>query len=131
MEIDSISSRLAALIEHFGLTASAFADKMGVQRSGVSHLISGRNKPSLDFIVKVLDAFPEVDLYWLLIGKGEMLKAEDSFTYNAAANDEVKEQPTTSSHQTEVVSNPQVISKSEKIILLHHDGTFSEYVPKG
>jgi transcriptional regulator with XRE-family HTH domain len=46
-----------------------FADKIGVQRSSLSHLLSGRNKPSLDFILKILDVFPDVDLYWMINGK--------------------------------------------------------------
>jgi plasmid maintenance system antidote protein VapI len=53
------------LLDYYGLNASAFADKIGVQRSSLSHLLSGRNKPSLDFILKILDVFPDVDLYWI------------------------------------------------------------------
>src|SRR5690606_15634735 len=51
-------------------SAAAFADKIGVQRSSISHILSGRNKPSLDFILKILAAYPDVELYWLLNGKG-------------------------------------------------------------
>jgi transcriptional regulator with XRE-family HTH domain len=51
-----------------------FADKIGVQRSSLSHLLSGRNKPSLDFILKILDVFPDVDLYWMINGKGSFQK---------------------------------------------------------
>jgi hypothetical protein len=40
-----------------------------VQRSSLSHLLSGRNKPSLDFILKIVDVFPDVDLYWILNGR--------------------------------------------------------------
>ena len=60
------SKRLQKIIAYYGLSGSALADKIGVQRSSISHIISGRNKPSLDFVLKVLSAFPEVDLYWLL-----------------------------------------------------------------
>ena len=129
MEIASIASRLSALIDHFGLTASAFADKTGVQRSGVSHLISGRNKPSLDFIVKVLDAFPEIDLYWLLIGQGEMIKAETP-ELPSALNEQIKSQPAPPSAQTESVANTRAALESERIIIFHSDGTFTEYLPK-
>ena len=54
------------------LTSSQFADKLGVQRSGMSHILSGRNKPSLDFVLKVLAGFPDLDPQWLLQGKGKM-----------------------------------------------------------
>lgn len=61
--------RLQQIIDFYSLSASSFADKIGVQRSSISHILSGRNKPSLDFVMKVLSYFPEVDLYWLLMVK--------------------------------------------------------------
>ena len=67
---DDFVKRLELIFEFYGESASSFADKIGVQRSSLSHLLSGRNKPSLDFILKVLDVFPEVDLYWITNGKG-------------------------------------------------------------
>ncbi|MES2573724.1 MAG: helix-turn-helix transcriptional regulator [Bacteroidota bacterium] len=68
--------RLEIILEYYSLNASTFADKIGVQRSSLSHLLSGRNKPSLDFILKILDIFPDVDLYWILNGKGTFPKSE-------------------------------------------------------
>lgn len=68
--------RLEIILDYYSLNASSFADKIGVQRSSLSHLLSGRNKPSLDFILKILDVFPEVDLYWVLNGKGTFPKSE-------------------------------------------------------
>jgi transcriptional regulator with XRE-family HTH domain len=56
------------------LTPAKFADIIGVQRSSISHIISGRNKPSFDFIAKVLQRFPRVNADWLILGKGEMYK---------------------------------------------------------
>ena len=69
---------------YYGLSASVFADKMGVQRSGLSHLMSGRNKPSLDFVMKIIENFPEVDFYWLLNGKGNFPKQEAKNNTQAA-----------------------------------------------
>ena len=66
--------RLEIILDYYGLNASSFADKIGVQRSSLSHLLSGRNKPSLDFILKILDVFPDIDLYWILNGKGTFPK---------------------------------------------------------
>ena len=57
---DHFVKRLETIFEYYGLTASLFADKINVQRSSISHLLSGRNKPSLDFILKVIENFPEV-----------------------------------------------------------------------
>ena len=68
--------RIEIILDYYSLNASSFADKIGVQRSSLSHLLSGRNKPSLDFVLKIMDIFPEVDLYWILIGKGTFPKSE-------------------------------------------------------
>ncbi len=62
--------RLERILQYYSLSASAFADSIGVQRSSISHLLTGRNKPSLEFVLKVIRSYPEVNLYWLLNGKG-------------------------------------------------------------
>lgn len=77
VNIEDFVKRLENILEYYGLNASSFADKIGVQRSSMSHLLSGRNKPSLDFVMKISDIFPEVDLYWILNGKGSFPKSED------------------------------------------------------
>ena len=64
-----INDRVRMIINSQNLTASAFADKIGVQRSNVSHVLSGRNKPSYEFIEKLLNAFPNVSSDWLILGK--------------------------------------------------------------
>lgn len=66
-----ISDRLKILMDYYELTPSSLADMIDVQRSSISHLISGRNKPSLDFVMKILETFPEVNLYWFVNGIGE------------------------------------------------------------
>ena len=73
---DDFIKRLESVLDYYNLSASAFADKIGVQRSSLSHLLSGRNKPSLDFIIKVIEVFPEVDLYWILNGRGNFPRSE-------------------------------------------------------
>lgn len=64
--------RIKSLISVKNLSPSQFADLLGVQRSNISHILSGRNKPSLDFILKITEHFPSVSIEWLLNGKGEM-----------------------------------------------------------
>lgn len=68
---EEFTKRLKKIIDYYGESASSFAEKIGVQRSSISHILSGRNKPSLEFVLKVLSAFPEVELYWLMNGKGK------------------------------------------------------------
>ena len=70
-----LNNRIQKIIQYSMLTASEFADEIGVQRSNISHIISGRNKPSLDFIVKIKDRFPEIQWEWIIEGKGEMTKS--------------------------------------------------------
>lgn len=69
-----MNDRLDKLLLAEQLTPAKFADIIGVQRSSISHIISGRNKPSFDFIAKVLHKFPRVNSEWLIMGKGEMYK---------------------------------------------------------
>ena len=69
-------ARLQRLMEYNELSASALADHLGVPRSSISHLLSERNKPSLDFVLRIIDKYPEVDLYWLLYGDGNFPKEE-------------------------------------------------------
>ena len=61
-----IVSRIEMVIEHLELSVSAFADEIGVQRSSMSHLLNGRNKPSLDFVMKLVDTYPEIKLDCLI-----------------------------------------------------------------
>lgn len=67
------TERFTKVIEYSELTPAEFAEEIGVQRSSISHIISGRNKPSLDFITKIKTAFPDFEWDWLITGEGEML----------------------------------------------------------
>jgi transcriptional regulator with XRE-family HTH domain len=61
--------RFRKLMGELGLTPSELADKIGIQRSSVSHILSGRNKPSIDFLEKLLNTFPDIDIHWLITGR--------------------------------------------------------------
>ncbi len=145
VNIDDFVKRLETLLEYYNLNASSFADKIGVQRSSLSHLLSGRNKPSLDFILKILEVFPEVDLYWILNGKGSFPKT--------IGNNNVIETPPAILNSEPISGNlfstipeaktitptvevkkidqlPQSISNEvEKIVFFYKDGTFKEFKP--
>lgn len=64
-------------MEYSKFSASEFADEIDVQRSNISHIASGRNKPSLDFLIKIKDRFPELQWDWLINGIGEMVKNKE------------------------------------------------------
>jgi transcriptional regulator with XRE-family HTH domain len=65
--------RIRQLIEYTGLSSSQFADRIEVPRAILSHILSGRNKPSLDVILKVISNYRTINPDWLLLGEGEML----------------------------------------------------------
>ena len=93
------ADRLKKVMEYYQLSAAAFADEIDVQRSSISHLLSGRNKPSLDFVLKVLSKFNAVDLYWLMNGKGTFPKKEDHSIPPATKPNTIAESQITSSEK--------------------------------
>lgn len=79
-----MKDRIITLIKAMNYTSAQFADEIGVQKSGISHIISGRNNPSLDFVQKILQRFPEINMEWLIMGKGQMIKGGESIRENIA-----------------------------------------------
>lgn len=144
VNIDDFIKRLEKILEYYNLSASSFADKIGVQRSSLSHLLSGRNKPSLDFILKLQEVFPEVDLYWILNGQGEFPKENETeppapFSAPSATLAQQSSQDLFSSIPSSNSNEkaPQAIANSiadasdiEKIVIFYKDGTFKVYAPK-
>ena len=110
VNIEAFTSRLKKILKYHQLTASQFADQIGVQRSSISHILSGRNKPSLDFVLKVTDKFSEVDIYWLLNGKGSFPKDENVSYPTPRGTDE-----------------KNLAKKVDRIVVFYQDGTFEEY----
>lgn len=76
METVDFVKKLENILSFYQLTASAFADKIGFQRSSMSHLLAGRNKPSLDFVMKISTTFSEVDINWFLFDIGTFPKSK-------------------------------------------------------
>lgn len=70
--------RIELLMKSYGLTPSQFSDRTGIQRASVSHILSGRNKPSLEVMLKIYEAFPGLDMKWLMTGVGEEPSGNDS-----------------------------------------------------
>lgn len=124
------TERLQKVIDFYSETASSFAEKIGVQRSSISHILSGRNKPSLDFVMKVLHAYPEVELYWLMNGKGHFpntTKISESPKSNV-----VKSTPKSQAPIPDILLNSNTDSDSEieKIVIFYKDGTFKSFNSK-
>ena len=109
--MESITKRVSKIMEDNDLSSSQMADKIGVQRSAISHILSGRNKPSLDFILKVLEAFENVSSDWLLKGENTTEKSSVFSSEN----------------------HPSMMPKNggektiEKVLILYTDKTVEEY----
>ena len=106
--------RLERILKYYNLSASAFADTIGVQRSSISHLLTGRNKPSLELVLKIVKNYPEVNLYWLLNGKGNFPSRETPA-------------PTPSKSQFETAGKQIEKKTIEKVIILYNDGSFESF----
>ncbi len=78
MENPTINDRIAELIKFLELSPTAFADEIGIQRSGLSHIMKGRNKPSLDVVQKIVTRFPDINLAWLVNGIGNISSSTPS-----------------------------------------------------
>ncbi|GAB1855597.1 helix-turn-helix transcriptional regulator [Flavobacteriaceae bacterium MHTCC 0001] len=121
------AKRLKKVIEFYDESASSFAEKIGVQRSSISHILSGRNKPSLDFVLKVLSTFPEVELYWLLNGKGTFPKTDTIQVANSSTPSlftQPKEPPVVSPQKPKLDNKEKHI---ERIVIFYSDGSFENY----
>lgn len=119
-----MTDRFKILLEKLKLTPSEFADRIGVQRSSISHILSGRNKPSIDFLEKTLEAFPEVDVKWLITGKEPPEKINKPVLPAASIPEMLVEdhaRPAMKENKTPALQNTEPV---EKIIIVYRDNTF-------
>lgn len=153
-----MKNRLAELIASEGITSSKFAELLEVQPSNISHILSGRNNPSYDFIVRVLNVFTNVNPDWLLLGIGDIYRSKqeeivienteneidlfseaDDFTNVNQEEIEVGatilEQPIEKEGNNSPalftnVEKPTLPSKQiERVIIFYSDKSFTEYSP--
>ena len=126
LNTESLITRIKELMEQHELNASSFAEMIGVQRSSISHILSGRNKPSLEFLTKIEAAFDEVSFEWLL--KGEENKARISTpsptrSEISSGNESVKVPPKHSKEQL----TPHTKEDIMKIVHYYADGSFESF----
>lgn len=75
-ETTEMNERLRQFLAMEGISPARFAEELGIQRSGMSHLLSGRNNPSFEFIQRMMTAYPDVNYEWLILGKGRPYKSD-------------------------------------------------------
>ena len=120
------TKRLHRIMEYYDLSAASFADKIDVGRSSISHLLSGRNNPSLDFVLKIIKAFPEVELYWLLNGRGTFPK-KDSLE-EAVPSKRENIPPASAEKKPEVRDLPgSTAGDIQKIVIFYKNGRFEVF----
>ena len=132
LNIDFFISRLNEIMVNNNLNSATFAEQIGVQRSSVSHVMSKRNKPSLDFILKIVNSFEEVTLDWLLFDnnlKPSSSSKSDSKFVNSKIDSDLNKSPnvlTNKQSPMEIKTNSDVV----QIIQIYKDGSFLTFSPK-
>ena len=133
-----MKDRLLKIIKQYNLTSTRFADELGVQRSGISHILSGRNQPSYDFIVKLMKQYPDINPDWLIMGNGTM--------FRPAVKEQINIEPSLFSVleknkiQPAAVDPPVIpedkkttkvtsVTNIQQIVIFYPDGTFKPYHP--
>lgn len=141
-----MNDRLQKLMLSEKLVPAKFAEIIGVQRSSISHILSGRNKPSFDVINSILIKFPKVNPDWLLLGTGEMYRKpiQTSIFDQIKPNEPVKPTEKISHHHdnklieddsyndivdSKPIKNPLNEKKVERVLVFYTDKTFIEYFP--
>ena len=143
----NLVDRFRYVMKVYNETPSSFADKIGVQRSSISHILSERNKPSLDFIQKILEHYPKIDAQWLINGKqstNEKMvtsavnssiepEREDAYLQEEERQAVQKEQLVElNSDEIAVKANKQLVDatkKVDRIIIFYSDHTFETFNP--
>jgi transcriptional regulator with XRE-family HTH domain len=146
-----MKERILRFLQLENKTSSQFAEEIGVQPSSISHIISGRNNPSLDFIIKMLGKYSNINPDWLLFGNGEMyrdnMSANNVSTSEVPAGDSAPAEPglfdlpgqivednrktddETRNEKVERIPAGNRRRSPKRIILLYDDNTFEEYDP--
>lgn len=101
-------NRINLILRAKNITAKQFAEEIGIQPSGMSHILSGRNNPSLEFVNKVIRRYPEIDANWLLLGKGEMYASGDAMNAGVIPAVEPAQEPNLFS-MTEPIPQPDPV----------------------
>ena len=145
MENLEMKDRIAHIIRAKNLTAAEFALRLGIQPSNISHLLSGRNNPSLDFVKKLKETFPEYNLDWIVLGRGPITVSEPFtpitpiepvlITSGQEVTEESVEENRPFDESNDEESSMALTSSShsailKQIILVYSDDTFEQISPR-
>ena len=145
-----MKERLLEFLKNENKSSAQLAEEIGVQASGISHILSGRNNASLDFVLKMLEKYPFLSTDWLLFGKGSMYKdvkmqnlfEDNSGIFSEISEKQVKNEPVKQEieHQdnlkietkretdfSEKKSTPEIV----RIVWFYENSSFEEFFPRG
>lgn len=123
-----MKDRIKKYMDYKSISAGELANLLEVQRSNISHVLNGRNKPGASFIEKFLISFPDLNARWLMTGEGEMIYKHSVPEINIA---ETKITPVIQTEKTQEKSTARINDKTiDKVVVLYADGTFIDYNKK-
>ncbi|MDR2586338.1 MAG: helix-turn-helix domain-containing protein [Prevotellaceae bacterium] len=132
-----MKTRISQFLQSEQLSPARFADLLNVQRSGISHILSGRNKPGFDLIQKILTKFPDINAEWLITGRGNMYKNDVIPTLPLIFDHQPPAEPApTPGSPPElpllaVSDRPKEASRTiSKVVILYSDNSFGDYHPE-
>lgn len=125
---EAFAKRLEEILKYYDLSASSFAEKIDVGRASISHILSGRNKPSLDFVMKIVKEFSEVELYWLINGKGQFPKnVKTSLPPDNSESGKKIIQKDVMPEKQNAQLQQKLSSEVSKVIVFYKDGRFEVF----
>jgi len=133
--MSEIKDRILEILKKEGIMPSRFAHEIGVQKSAISHILNGRNKPGYDLIKKILKRFNRINAEWLILGEGEMYKKDKDYdnslllqenkignNKNKIGNEHYIDNQCNNLNDTNL--------KIQRIIIIYEDGTFTDHINK-
>ena len=146
-----MKDRILAFLQSENKSYAQFAEEIGVQPSGISHILSGRNNPSLDFVIKMLQKYPSLSAEWLLFGRGSMQRYASqptlfdvepqisrpeavsnetvSNTYSAGSNATEGQEMASEEHLLPEEHSGDLQKRLTRVLFFYSDKTFREYRP--
>jgi len=123
---EELTERIREIMQEYNCSSSIFADKIGIQRSAVSHILSGRNRASIDVILKILKVFPQINTHWLLTGEGKMtqlnLFEKETLTKEDTSNISFVAEPQKTDSESSTPKKPPIQSTvPEDSVLLRNE----------
>ena len=118
--------RINLLLKAKNITARQFAEEIGIQPSGISHILSGRNNPSLDFVLKVMKRWPEINISWLMFGKGEMYVSPVEMQHTSVQQQAINQETTESQPVEYDLFSQPALAAEEQVPLNDNNSVLKE-----